>query len=70
VNCREPYGSKSTITGLAQGSWIAVISMLTKNLVVACRSCNVLKGSMPFNRFLAELESLRASVSANRKTAG
>lgn len=33
-----------------------------ENLVAACRSCNVIKGEMPVNRFLAELASLSGSA--------
>lgn len=33
-----------------------------KNLVVACRSCNTIKGEMEVGRFFCELESLAAAV--------
>ncbi len=33
-----------------------------KNLVAACRSCNVIKGEMPASRFLSELASLANST--------
>jgi len=35
-----------------------------KNLVVACRSCNVIKGEMTVRRFRIELESLAAAVAS------
>jgi 5-methylcytosine-specific restriction endonuclease McrA len=37
----------------------------SNNLVVACRSCNTIKGEMTEERFLAELRSLAAA--ADRK---
>jgi len=37
-----------------------------KNLVAACRSCNVVKGEMSPKRFLAELESLGNAVGQRR----
>lgn len=33
-----------------------------ENLVVACRSCNTIKGEMPERRFMHELESLSSAV--------
>lgn len=37
-----------------------------KNLVAACRSCNVIKAEMPMNRFLCELESLGRAIQDRR----
>jgi 5-methylcytosine-specific restriction endonuclease McrA len=40
-----------------------------KNLVAACRSCNVIKGEMSVQRFLAELDSLGSALQHWRRQA-
>ncbi len=38
-----------------------------RNIVTACRSCNVLKGQMGFSQFQKEILSLLSAVAKNRK---